>query len=83
MLTFIVIFILVLVAADLFVRLIVEPLILRSEKKDKVSKSSISQLDPSFKLATETMYDGGKPHDPKLSKSTADGKNLTEEELNS
>ena len=83
MLTFIIIFILVLVAVDLFVRLIVEPSILRSAKKSKIPKVSHPQLDPSFKLATETMYDGGKPHAPELSKRSTEREEDTEDELKS
>ena len=70
MLTFIIGVAVVFIAVDLFVRLVVEPLILRKHKK--VSNYSKSKLDPTFKLATETMYDGGKPHKPEASKNAAD-----------
>lgn len=60
MLTFIIGVAIVFVAVDLFVRLVVEPWL--SGKNKKLTKSSTSKLDPKFKLATETMYDGGKPH---------------------
>lgn len=83
MLTIIIALILVLIAVDLFVKFIVDPQILKYEKKSKISKSSSPKLDPSFKLATETMYDGGKPHEHELSKHTADGEKLTEDELKS
>ena len=73
MLTFIIGVAIVFIAVDLFVRFIVDPLILGKYKK--ASKSSKSKLDPTFKLATETMYDGGKPHKPEKSKNTIDNKN--------
>ena len=73
MLKFIIGVALVFIAVDLFVRFVVDPLILGKYKK--VSKSSKSKLDPTFKLATETMYDGVKPHKPEASKNAADENN--------
>lgn len=73
MLTFIIGLVIVFIAVDLFVRFIVDPLILGKHKK--AFKSSQSKLDPTFKLATETMYDGGKPHKPEVSKNDADNEN--------
>ena len=73
MLTFIIGVAIVFIAVDLFVRFIVEPLI--AGKHKKVSKSSKSKLDPTFRLAAETMYDGGKPHKPEASKNAVDNKN--------
>lgn len=62
MLTFLLILVLVFIGVDLLVRFVIEPLIVGSNKKNKVSKSFSQKFDPAFKLATETMYDGGKPH---------------------
>lgn len=62
MVTFLIVFVLVLVAVDLLVRFVVEPLMLASDKKKKIAKSYTTKFDPLVKLATETMYDGGKPH---------------------
>jgi hypothetical protein len=63
MATFLIILVLVFVGVDLLVRLVVDPLLAASNKKNKVSKSFSPRFDPTFKLATETMYDGGKEHD--------------------
>lgn len=62
MITFLIIFVLVLLAVDLIVRFILEPFLVSSRKKSKVSKSFPTKFDPSVTLATETMFDGGKPH---------------------
>lgn len=62
MLTFLIILVLVFVAVDLFVRFVIDPLASGSNKKHKVSKSYSQRFDPTIKLATETMYDGGKLH---------------------
>ncbi len=83
MFIFIISLILVFIGVDLFVRFVVEPLILGSNKKNKVSKSSIPKLDPSFKLATETMYDGGKPHTSEVSSNAVDDKNISKDEVKS
>jgi hypothetical protein len=81
MITFIISVVLVFIAVDLFVRLIVEPMILRKSKK--VSKSSTSKLDPTFKLATETMYDGGKLHSAELSNNAVYDENNSKDEVKS
>ncbi|MBE0539323.1 MAG: hypothetical protein IH620_06390, partial [Ignavibacterium sp.] len=62
MLTFLLILILVFIGVDLLVRFVIDPLASGSNKKSKVSKSYSQRFDPTIKLATETMYDGGKPH---------------------
>jgi hypothetical protein len=62
MFTFIIILVLVFIGVDLLVRFVIDPLALGSNKKSKVSKSYSQRFDPTIKLATETMYDGGKPH---------------------
>jgi hypothetical protein len=72
MLTFLFILIAVFIAVDLFVRFVIDPLASGSHKKQKVSKSFTTRFDPSLKLASETMYDGGKPHNEV--KSTTDTK---------
>lgn len=77
MLTFIIGVAIVFIAVDLFVRFVVDPLILGKHKK--ASKSSKSKLDPTFKLATETMYDGGKPHKPETSKNAVDNEDVSKD----
>ena len=62
MLTFSIGVAIVFIVVDLFVRLVIEPWL--SGKNKKLQNSSVSKLDPKFKLATETMYDGGEPHKP-------------------
>ena len=62
MFTFIIILVLVFIGVDLLVRFVIDPLASGSNKKNKVSKSYSQRFDPTIKLATETMYDGGKPH---------------------
>jgi hypothetical protein len=62
MFTFIIILVLVFIGVDLLVRFVIDPLASGSNKKSKVSKSYSQRFDPTIKLATETMYDGGKPH---------------------
>lgn len=47
---------------ELLVRFIIQPLIKSSDKKAKSAESKVSKFDPTIKLASETMYDGGKPH---------------------
>lgn len=61
MLTFLFILIAVFIAVDLLVRFVIDPLASESHKKDKVLKSYERRFDRSMKLASETMYDGGKP----------------------
>lgn len=62
MLTFLLILILVFIGVDLLVRFVIDPLASGSNKKHKESKSYTPGFDPTIKLASETMYDGGKPH---------------------
>ncbi len=62
MFTFLIILVLVFIGVDLLVRFVIDPLASGSNKKSKVSKSYSQRFDPTIKLATETMYDGGKPH---------------------
>lgn len=81
MLTFIIGVVVVFIAVDLFVRLVVEPMILRKSKK--VSNYSPSKLNPKFKLATETMYDGGKPHTDGASKNAVKNENISKDEVKS
>ena len=68
---------LVLIAVDLFVRFIVDPMIIASHQKKKASKSYAPRFNPDIKLATETMYDGGKPHDGEESTPPAKEENIT------
>lgn len=84
MLTFLLILIAVFIGVDLLVRFVIDPLASGSNKKHKVSKAYTPRFDPTMKLASETMYDGGKPHsEVKSSTETKDaeiskdpGKNL-------
>ena len=62
MIVFLLILVLVFVGVDLLVRFVIDPLIISSNKKNKVAKSFTPRFDPTVKLAIETMYDGGKPH---------------------
>lgn len=62
MVYFLIALVLVLVAVDLFVRFVVDPFLANSRKKNKIVKSFTPKFDPTFKLATETMYDGGEKH---------------------
>jgi hypothetical protein len=62
MLTFLIILVLVFIGVDLFVRFVIDPLASSSNKKHKVAKSYTPRFDPTIRLATETMYDGGKLH---------------------
>ena len=67
MLTFLIVLVAVFIAVDLLVRFIIDPLASGSHKKAKESKSFSPKFDPTVKLASETMYDGGQPHtDEKL-----------------
>jgi hypothetical protein len=62
MIQFLIIFVLVLVAVDLLVRFVIDPMIKASRNKAKLEKAPSPRFDPTLKLATETMFDGGKPH---------------------
>ena len=83
MIIFIISFILVLIGVDLFVRFVLEPWICGTNKKNKVSKSTVPKLDPTFKLATETMFDGGKPNSTEESNNTGSDNNISEDEVKS
>jgi len=78
MLTFLIVLILVFIGVDLLVRFVIDPLASGSSKKSKVSKSYTPRFDPTLKLASETMYDGGelhkeeKPNDSKVAEDTND-----------
>lgn len=69
MLTFSIILVLVFIGVDLLVRFVIDPLASRSDKKNKFSKSFTPRFDPTIKLASETMYDGGKLHNEEESSS--------------
>jgi hypothetical protein len=76
MLTFLIILVLVFIGVDLFVRFVIDPLASGSNKKQKVSESYKPRFDPTIRLATETMYDGGKLHnEDKASSSSKDASN--------
>jgi hypothetical protein len=78
MFTFVISVVIIFIAVDLLVRFLIEPLIMGKFKK--APKSSISKLDPSFKLATETMYDGGEAHRPEVPNNEVnDEENLKDE----
>lgn len=62
MLTFLLILVLVFIGVDLLVRFVIDPLATNSYKKNKEFKSFSPKFDPTIKLASETMYDGGKLH---------------------
>lgn len=83
MITFIISIILVFIGVELLVRFIIEPLILGRNKKNKVSKSSTSKLDTKFRLATETMYDGGKTFTPEVSENAVKDENISKDEVKS
>ena len=82
MINFFIYVILVFIGVDLLVRFILEPLILGSFKKKKVLRTSTSKLDSEFRLATETLYDGGEPHSPDLSSNSTNEKNMLKDEAN-
>ncbi|HCY74869.1 MAG TPA: hypothetical protein DHV28_03030 [Ignavibacteriales bacterium] len=79
MLTFLLILILVFIGVDLLVRFVIDPLASGSNKKSKVSKSYSQRFDPTIKLATETMYDGGKPHNEVKSTTEAKDADISKE----
>lgn len=62
MLTFLLILVLVFIGVDLLVRFVIDPLATNSYKKNKELNSFSPKFDPTIKLASETMYDGGKLH---------------------
>jgi hypothetical protein len=63
MLTFLLVLILVFIGVELLVRFVIDPLASGSYKKSKDSKSYAPRFDPTIRLVSETMYDGGKLHD--------------------
>jgi hypothetical protein len=79
MFTFLIILILVFVGVDLLVRFVIDPLASGPNKKRKLSKSFSPRFDPTIKLASETMYDGGRLHNEDQSDSTTKDDNLSEE----
>ncbi len=79
MFTFIIILVLVFIGVDLLVRFVIDPLASGSNKKSKVSKSYSQRFDPTIKLATETMYDGGKPHNEVKSTTEAKDADISKE----
>ena len=79
MFTFLLILILVFVGVDLLVRFVIDPLASKSNKKHKVSKSFSPRFDPTMKLASETMYDGGSQHNEDQSESTTKEDNPSDE----
>lgn len=83
MLTFLLVLVLVFIGVDMLVRFVIDPLASGSHKKNKVSKSFKPIFDPTIKLASETMYDGGKPHDDEKSKSANKNENITKDDSSS
>lgn len=79
MLTFLLILVAVFIGVDLLVRFVIDPLASGSNKKHKVSKSFTPKFDPTIKLATETMYDGGKLHNEDKSSSNTKDENLSKD----
>ncbi|MBW7841738.1 MAG: hypothetical protein H3C40_03335 [Ignavibacterium sp.] len=80
MLTFLLVLVAVFIGVDLLVRFVIDPLASGSYKKNKVSKPFASKFDPTLKLASETMYDGGQPHEDENSKETDKSENITEDD---
>lgn len=70
MAAFLIAFVVVVIAVDLLVRFVVDPFLDSSKKKNKASKVTAPKFDPAFRLATETMYDGGKERKEEESNST-------------
>ncbi|MFA7229364.1 MAG: hypothetical protein WC061_10045 [Melioribacteraceae bacterium] len=64
MIVFLLVLILVFIGVDLLVRFVIDPMLAASNKKNKTAKSYTRVYDPSINFAIETMYDGGKPHNP-------------------
>ncbi|HMN49380.1 MAG TPA: hypothetical protein PKD67_09605 [Ignavibacteriaceae bacterium] len=79
MLTFLLILVLVFIGVDLLVRFVIDPLASNSIKKNKVPKSFTPRFDPTIKLASETMYDGGKLHKEEESKSANENENISKD----
>lgn len=79
MFTFLIILVLVFIGVDLLVRFVIDPLASGSNKKHKVLKSFTPKFDPTIKLATETMYDGGKLHNEDKSSSKPKDETLSKD----
>ena len=79
MFTFLLILILVFIGVDLLVRFVIDPLASRSDKKNKFSKSFTPRFDPTIRLASETMYDGGKLHKEEESSSAAKKEDISKD----
>ena len=75
MFTFLLILILVFIGVDLLVRFVIDPLASGSNKKHKVLKSYTPRFDPTIKLASETMYDGGRLHNEDQSGNSSKAQN--------
>lgn len=79
MFTFLLILVLVFIGVDLLVRFVIDPLASGQNRKRKVSKSFSPRFDPTLKLASETMYDGGKLHNEDKSDSTTKEDTISDE----
>ncbi|MFZ1290560.1 MAG: hypothetical protein WAR79_10745 [Melioribacteraceae bacterium] len=77
MIKFLLICLLVFVVVDLFVRFIIDPLIRSSNKKVKSVDSKALKFKPTFRLATETMYDGGKPYNKQKNEPSEENENIS------
>ena len=77
MLKFLLICALMTLVVELLVRFIIQPLIKSSDKKVKLEESKTSGIDPTFRLASETMYDGGKPHPEQDAESAHKNENIS------
>jgi len=62
MVVFLLALVAVFIVVDLLVRFVFEPMVDPSKKRIKAPKLATNRFDPRVKLATETMFDGGKPH---------------------
>ncbi len=80
MLTFLIVLVAVFIGVDLLVRFVIDPLASGSYKKNKVSKPLTNKFDPTLRLASETMYDGGQPHEDKKSNETNKDENITKDD---
>lgn len=77
--TFLLVLVLVFIGVDLLVRFVIDPLASASNKNKKSLKSFTPKFDPTIKLASETMYDGGKRHSKEDSKSTDINENFSKD----
>ncbi len=80
MLTFLLVLVAVFIGVDLLVRFVIDPLASGQHKKTKESKSFSAKFDPTVKLASETMYDGGEPHNDENLKNTNKDENITKDD---